>query len=131
MSSEVHFVVCKDREISEIPRTLIEEAFAGLLKEKGEDVWLLIYPDGSLGELHFGSQVGETTFSIDRPPACEAFWKATFDLLQRTPSVLLWPSGESVVAHPEARDQIPASITEAMGEPTFIRSHLEILQMFQ
>jgi hypothetical protein len=127
MSSEVHFVACKDGEIGEIPRTLIEEAFAGLLKEKGEDCWLLAYPDGSLGELSFGSQVGETTFSVDRPPACDEFWKAMFNLLQRTPSLLLWTSGEIMVAHPEALDQAPADIIEGMEEPTFIHSYSEMI----
>lgn len=118
------FLVCLDHgEVAKFPRAPFEEALAPFIERRGPRSWQL---RDSLADVWIKNTGEISGFGVSRPPGDEQhpFWRELLALMQRTQTVLHWPSvgplphavvaNESVIAH------MPADMIEVLGRPNVV-----------
>lgn len=118
------FLVCLDHgEVATFPRAYVEQAFEPFIESRGPDSWKL---RDSLADVWIHDTDEINGFGLTRPPGDEQhpFWRELLALMQRTQTVLHWPSvgpkphavvaNESVIAH------MPADMIEVLGRPKVV-----------
>ncbi|HEX3408277.1 MAG TPA: hypothetical protein VHS81_13655 [Caulobacteraceae bacterium] len=114
-------------------RTIVEREFQSVgISLQSHDDWTFHPPEGKLywaGEAdQFDTPI--TCFSVNRPPA-GVFWQAIYQIMAGTRTFLVWPATDPpthcVASLELARRLVPQ--LEDMGEPAFVRSPEEILEV--
>lgn len=128
------FLVCLDHgEVSTFPRAVVEEAFAPFIESRGPRSWKL---RDSLADVWIKGTAEITGFGVSRPPGDldepHPFWRALLDVMQRTQTVLHWPSvgpkPHAVVANESVIVHMPPDMIEILGRPTVVTKPKEFWQ---
>lgn|SRR5690348_4470882 len=126
MSFDLHLQNFRQGEIAAFPRTVLESAFKGYLKQVDPEFFVLNFPDGGSSELFTESGPAISSFMIARPAGSPELWRGLLGILKATGAVLFWPEGGAVVADESAIQNLPESVIEVVGTPTVVREPEEI-----
>jgi hypothetical protein len=126
MGFDIHLMSFKDGEPFAFSRSIIGEAFelpAGRTKLDGV---VRGYPDGGALEIFDGGKPEMLGFMICRPPSAPKFWEGLFEIMRRTPSMLVCPGDPTLflVASEEVLPHLPG---ELPTEPQLVSTPAELI----
>lgn len=131
MSFDLFLQNFRHGEIAMFPRTVVESAFKGFLKQVNPEFSVLNFPDGGSSELYTDNGTAISDFMIARPASSPELWKGLLEILKNTGAVLFWPDGGAVVADESVIQHLPESVTEAVGVPTVVHEPEEISRLIR
>jgi len=131
MSFDIFLVCLNGGEVATFPRAALEKAFALFIERRTQRRWQL---RDSLADVWIEATDEISGFGVSRPPGDRQhpFWRELLALMQRTQTVLHWPSigplPHAVVAQESAIAHMPADMIDVLGKPKIVTNPDEFWQ---
>jgi len=131
MSWSIFLTCFRDGKGSQLPESVVEDAFGKFVNSRDSNSLSLAFPDGGVAKINFGARKDPTGFAINRPPVSPEFWSGLLKILETTTSALYWPGEGWAIARTDTISNLPRDWVDAHGLPTMVATVAEILELIR